>query len=171
MDKPKLVIIMGVSGCGKSTVASALANELNYEFIEADDFHSEENVAHMASGKPLSDRMREPWIETLIHHLGEMAKQNKNCVISFSGLRAAHRSKIKIAAMKATTFHLNGSAELIENRIKRRQGHFMPANLLASQFEALECPAKETHTHQLDIQNNIEFLVDSAKFILNSEQQ
>jgi len=94
-QKQRLVVVMGVSGCGKSTIAQAIAKQLNYEFVEADNFHSQENKDHMANGNALSDAMRKPWIGRLQTHLKQSANAGKSCVLSFSGLRRLHRAKIR----------------------------------------------------------------------------
>ncbi len=159
---PELVIVMGVSGCGKSTVASALAKQLGYQFLEADDFHSAENRAHMASGKALTDAMREPWIDTMLNKLTELGQNNRSCVMSFSGLRAAHRARIRSAPMRVGTLHLEGDAELIEQRLQQRSDHFMPSSLLASQYRALESPNQEVNTESIDINCSVEELVKRA---------
>lgn len=158
----KLIIVMGVSGCGKSTVASALARKLNYQFIEADDFHSAQNRKHMRSGKALNDEMRAPWIASMHTHLSKLAQQNVNSVLSFSGLKAEYRARIKSVPMSVTTLHLQGDKKLIQQRMQRRLNHFMPVSLLDSQYHALENPNQEPNTYALDIDCSIDELVERA---------
>jgi len=159
---PQLIIVMGVSGCGKSTVANALAQHLRYEFIEADDFHSPQNREHMASGQALTDAMREPWVNALREHLTELAKSDQNCVMSFSGLKAAHRARIREVPMQILTLHLEGPRELIQARMNQRANHFMPSSLLDSQFQSLENPNHEANTLSIDIDCTLEQLITKA---------
>lgn len=149
--EPVLIICFGVSGCGKSTVAQHLANRFNFNFIEADDFHSNENKAHMASGKALSDAMREPWVHALCEFLGEQAKQGKSCVMANSCLRQAHRLRFRNLPFRSVFVHLSGSEQLIHARMRSRAGHFMPASLLSSQFAAFESTAGEADVALVDI--------------------
>ena len=93
LSTPVLVISMGVSGCGKSTLAKHLAKKFGLAFLEADDFHSDENKAHMASGKPLTDAMREPWIASMCDNLRDHRERGESCVLAYSGLRRAHRAR------------------------------------------------------------------------------
>lgn len=137
---PKLIVVMGVSGCGKSTIACALAEYYKYEFVEADDFHCEQNKQWMSSGRPLTDSMRAPWIDLLRSHLGRAAADNRSCVMSFSGLRREHRAQMRALPFDLRFLFLQGSKELIGERISARKGHFVGAALLDSQFAALQNP-------------------------------
>lgn len=162
ITETRLIIVMGVSGCGKSTVAEAIAKQLNYAFIEADDFHSVENKAHMRSGQALTDDMREPWVDKLREHITQMALNKTSCVMSFSGLKASHRERIRSAPIESITLHLNGKKELIESRMRSRRGHFMPTSLLDSQFLALEDPSNEANTINIDIDCTVDQLIARA---------
>ena len=157
---------MGVSGCGKSTVASALAEKLSYQYVEADDFHPSINREHMRNGQPLTDDMREPWIDAIHQHLTKLAGQNTSCVLSFSGLKAAHRRRIKSVPMSVTTIYLEGDKELIASRMQKRAGHFMPTSLLASQFQAMEDPSEEGSTFSIDIGCSVQELIARALDLL-----
>lgn len=139
----KLIVTMGVSGAGKSTIASALAEHYGYLYLDADDFHSDHAKAHMASGQPLTDDMREPWIDRIRGHLQEQAGRQEGIVLAFSGLRRAHRARLRQSALPSQFLFLDGDAETIARRIGEREGHFMPPGLLDSQFEALERPDPE----------------------------
>ncbi len=135
MTQPYLIISMGVSGSGKSTLAKRLAEQFDLPFLEADDFHSAENKAHMAAGKPLTDAMREPWITQLC----DTIKTNANsCVLAYSGLRRAHRQRFRELGFKTLFLHLHGEKSVIAERMQARSNHFMPSSLLDSQFAALE---------------------------------
>lgn len=164
-----LIIIMGVSGCGKSTVAKAVAQELNYEYVEGDDFHSDENKTHMASGKALNDSMREPWIALLQAHLKQCARANRSAVLSFSGLRREHRAKMRDLPLNSLFIHLQGDQELIGQRINDRDGHFMPSTLLDSQFEALQSANKKEVLHAVDISQTLDNVINSAVAIAKQE--
>jgi len=166
-----LIVVMGVSGCGKSSVASALANDLSYEFIEADDFHSEKNTAHMASGKPLTDEMRKPWVKALCSQIQLIHQKGQNCVMSFSGLKHHHREQIRQAAKHAIFIHLHGEQMIIHNRMLARKDHFMPAKLLDSQYQALEMPDNEPHTHLVDIDNSLEHIIDTSLNIIKQNEK
>ncbi len=142
-QQPILIICMGVSGSGKSTVAAKLARQLNYDFLEADDFHSPENKQHMAAGKALTDAMREPWINAMCERLKELGSEQHNCVLAYSGLRRAHRDRFRHLGFKVQFILLTGSKELIAKRMNARKTHFMPSSLLDSQFAAMEPPLNE----------------------------
>ncbi len=156
-SKPLVLIVMGVSGCGKSTLANMLANTLNIVALDADDLHSEQNKAHMASGKPLSDEMRLPWINAIRKQLEMYAGTGKSCVLAFSGLRESHRNMLRIDGATVLFIFLHGPKALIAERMTARQGHFMPSTLLDSQFEALQLPNGDDLI-QLDIAQSIEEL-------------
>lgn len=130
---------MGVSGCGKSTVGQLLANELKIPFFDGDDFHPSENITKMESGIPLNDDDRKGWLESLnqlaIKHAASGA------VIACSALKELYRVQLSHQLDKTMMFvYLEGTFEEINNRLKQRTGHYMPANLLKSQFDTLEPP-------------------------------
>ena len=138
MEQPVLVICMGVSGSGKSTVAAELAQRFNLEFIEADDYHSDENRARMKAGIPLTDEQREPWIDTLCRLLEDRRQAGIHCILAYSGLRRAHRQRFRELGFRTFFLHLAGDRDLIAERMTQRSGHYMPASLLDSQFAAME---------------------------------
>ncbi|WP_344630573.1 gluconokinase [Streptomyces glaucosporus] len=127
---------MGVSGSGKTTVGTALAERLGVPYAEADDFHPPENVAKMASGVPLTDEDRRPWLDAIAAWLEE--RGDGGGVVTCSALRRRYRDRLRRAAPELFFVHLHGSPELIAGRIARRKGHFMPPALLRSQIETLE---------------------------------
>ncbi len=135
-----LLIMMGVSGAGKSTMASALSEHFGFTYLDADDFHSEAAKAHMAAGKPLTDEMRAPWITRMCEYLRERANTDATYVLAFSGLKRSHREPFRHCGLDTHFLFLDGDATTIADRISTRQGHFMPPELLDSQFEALERP-------------------------------
>ncbi|MGY1455790.1 gluconokinase [Streptomyces sp. SS8] len=127
---------MGVSGSGKTTVGTALAERLGVPYAEADDFHPPENVAKMASGVPLTDADRAPWLDAIAAWL--KAQGADGGVVTCSALKRVYRDRLRRAAPDVFFLHLDGSPELIGERLSGRTGHFMPSALLKSQFETLE---------------------------------
>ncbi|MCV7381210.1 gluconokinase [Mycobacterium alsense] len=126
---------MGVSGSGKSTVGAALARRLGVPFIDADTLHPPANIAKMAAGEPLTDDDRRPWLD----RVGEwLAAHRDGGVVSCSALKRTYRDRLRAHCPPVTFLHLRGSPELIGARLAARLGHFMPAALLRSQFDALE---------------------------------
>lgn len=131
---------MGVSGSGKTTLAQALARRLGWTFIEADDFHPEANVKKMRSGRPLDDRDRAPWLAAVHEHISALDAAGRDAVVACSGLKAAHRSVLGAGIEDLHFVFLHGDADLIDERLRHRARHFMPAGLLDTQLAALEPP-------------------------------
>jgi gluconokinase len=137
-----IVVVMGVSGSGKSAVGQLLASRLGCPFLDGDDFHPPENVAKMAAGMPLTDADRWPWLGSLNTKL----RQEKKAVLACSALKESYREALSRGLDDCRFVHLRGSIELIRARLKQRQHRYMPASLLESQFATLEPPA-----HSIDI--------------------
>ena len=134
------LVIMGVSGCGKSSVGARLATRLGLNYRDGDDLHPPENVAKMRAGMPLTDGDRWPWLD----RVGQVLLAEAPVIVGCSALKRAYRDRIRTAAGGPVTFvHLAGSQEVIAARMALRQGHYMPLSLLDSQFAALEPPAAE----------------------------
>lgn len=150
-SQPVLIICMGVSGCGKTTLARNLAWDFGFEFLEADDFHSAENKSHMASGKPLTDAMREPWITAMCDALRQHQAGGKSCVLAYSGLRRAHRARFRQLGYPTLFLHLAGIQDIIRQRLEIRSDHFMPTGLLDSQYAALEAALDEPDIKIIDV--------------------
>jgi len=131
---------MGVSGCGKSTVAAELAERLGWELLEADDFHPPENIAKMKAGIPLNDADRAPWLSALHAKLVSTLKAGRHPVLACSALKAGYRQALTRGLAGLQFVYLKGDYDLIWSRISKRRGHFMQADLLRSQFSALEEP-------------------------------
>ncbi len=136
-----VVVIMGVSGVGKTTVGRALAKRLEWTFWEGDDFHPKANVDRMASGIPLSDADRLPWLERIRDRLGEACASNASVVLSCSALKDTYRCLLSDVPCDVRFVLLRASFDTIRERMVHRKGHFMPPELLQSQFQALEEPA------------------------------
>jgi gluconokinase len=137
------VVVMGVCGCGKTTVGRALARALDHEFLDADDFHPEANVAKMANGVALTDDDRWPWLDRLAAAMRERAASGRGVVLACSALKEAYRARLRggVDAMgELKLVYLKGDAATIAPRLGARSGHYMPGSLLASQFAALEEP-------------------------------
>ena len=134
------LVIMGVSGCGKSSVGAGLATRLGLNYRDGDDLHPPENVAKMRAGMPLTDADRWPWLD----RVEQVLLAEAPVIVGCSALKRAYRDRIRTAAGGPVTFvHLAGSQEVIAARMALRQGHYMPLSLLDSQFAALEPPAAE----------------------------
>jgi carbohydrate kinase (thermoresistant glucokinase family) len=150
------VLLMGVSGSGKSTVGKRLAEQLGSTFLDADDFHPVGNVVKMAAGNPLTDEDRMPWLQAIAAELGDMRAQGKPFVLACSALKQAYRELLLKEAPDTALMFLKGSPELIRERLSSRKGHFMTSALLDSQFEALEAPAD---SFEISIDGSVESLV------------
>jgi carbohydrate kinase (thermoresistant glucokinase family) len=134
-----IVVLMGVCGCGKTTVGRPLAQELGWTFVDADDLHPGANVEKMASGVPLTDEDRWPWYERIVAELQRLTRSGKHVVLACSALKQAYRDRLARGG-DLRIVYMQGDAATIEPRIASRSGHFMPASLLASQFATLEEP-------------------------------
>ena len=157
------VVVMGVSGSGKSTIAEGIADVLAFAYIDGDDLHSEANVAKMASGTPLSDADRWPWLDRIGETLAAALAADRGLVIACSALKWAYRDRIRRSAPEARFVFLDGSASLIRERMKHRKGHYMPTGLLDSQFATLERPADdEPHVLTVGIDAGIDAVVGDA---------
>ena len=133
-----IVVVMGVSGAGKTTIGEALARRLGWRFIDADDYHPPENVAKMGAGTPLEDEDRWPWLD----RLNLILRNEDNAVIACSALKETYRRRLTDGLSNSRIVYLHGTPELIRSRMKARPHRYMPASLLDSQFAALEPPAR-----------------------------
>jgi len=136
-----IVVLLGVSGSGKTTIGQQLAARLRWPFFDGDDFHPEQNIAKMAQHQPLTDADREPWLERLAELIETSTDTGRSAVIACSALRQTYRDRLARGYREVVFVYLKGSFELIRDRLLHRRGHFMPADLLPSQFAALEEPA------------------------------
>ena len=151
------IVVMGVSGSGKSTVGAALAQRLRVPFADADDFHPEANIAKMTAGHALDDDDRRPWLDSI----GEwLAAHADGGVMSCSALKHAYRDQLREHCPDVEFLHLAGTPEVIGRRQASRPGHFMPALLLASQFETLEPLAADENGVDVNVDQNIDSIVN-----------
>jgi gluconokinase len=152
------IVVMGVTGCGKTTVGIALAEALGIEFIDSDVLHSEANKKKMSSGTPLTDSDREPWLQ----EVSKALQSHESVVVACSALKKSYRSTILAGAPKTKFVHLSGSKELIFARLSERSHHFMPIGLLDSQFQTLE-PLDQGETGKVfEISKPVDQIVDEA---------
>ena len=156
---PRVLIIMGVSGSGKSEVGSALAKALGGVFHDADSFHPAANVAKMSAGIPLNDEDRKPWLEKMRREIILGTPTGETAVLACSALKKAYREYLREGQEDVWMVYLKGSFELILERISARQGHFMKADLLRSQFATMEEPTDEPRVIIADIDAPISQIV------------
>ncbi len=132
------IVVMGVSGSGKTSVARELTRQLGWAYIEGDDLHPEANVAKMAAGTPLTDEDRWPWLRALAEWIGEHEAAGANAVVTCSALKRSYRELLCDGHPSVWFAHVTADAELIRTRVEHRTGHYMPASLLDSQLSTLE---------------------------------
>jgi len=152
-----VLVVMGVSGSGKSTVGAAIAQRLRVPFADADDFHPPANIAKMTAGRALDDDDREPWLEAIGEWLD--AAHPRGGVMSCSALKRKYRDRLRRHSPDLEFLHLDGSLEVIGRRQASRPGHFMPASLLASQFATLEPLEPDEHGEVIDVDQSIDAIV------------
>jgi gluconokinase len=153
------IVVMGVSGCGKSTVARLLSERLGWPMAEGDDFHSAANKAKMAAGAPLTDEDRGPWLESLRDWID---RQPSHAIITCSSLKRSYRDVLRTARGRIRFLHLDGSPQVLGQRMAARKGHFMPAALLISQLETLERLGPDEDGTVVDIDATEDEIVDLA---------
>lgn len=145
MSSRRVIVVMGVSGTGKSTIGRALAEALGLPFVEGDDLHPESNVDKMAAGIPLTDADRAPWLDRIA------AELDRPVVITCSALKRAYRDRLRRAAPDLVLVYLHGAPDLLASRMAQRDGHFMPTALLESQLSTLEEPAADEDAIPVDV--------------------
>jgi carbohydrate kinase (thermoresistant glucokinase family) len=160
------IVVMGVSGCGKSSVGVALAETLGARFIDGDDLHPEANKAKMGAGIPLDDDDRWPWLDLVSKALAEDASTFTGTVIACSALKRSYRERILAGAPNTFFIHLDGSREILQQRLGNRTGHFMPATLLDSQLATLEPLADDEPGAVIDIDQPISQIIALAQVLI-----
>ncbi len=159
---PLAIVVMGVSGSGKTTIAQALAAHYGYRFLDADDYHSVAARAQMAAGQPLTDAMRLPWVELLAATLRDCVQAGESVVLAFSGLRGTHRQLLRRSGIPIRFVFLHAAPHVIAARLSARAGHFMPASLLDSQLQTLELPLDEADVVSVDVDTTVAEVVQDA---------
>jgi carbohydrate kinase (thermoresistant glucokinase family) len=162
------IVVMGVSGCGKSSVGIALAETLGARFIDGDDLHPAANKAKMSAGIPLDDSDRWPWLDLVSKALAEEVVETSGgsftgTVVACSALKRAYRERILAGAPNTFFVHLDGSREILEQRLGARSGHFMPASLIDSQLATLEPLGADESGCVLNVEDSIPRLVEQAR--------
>lgn len=156
------IVVMGVSGCGKSTIGALIAGALGVPFVDGDSLHPQSNIEKMAGGQPLNDDDRWPWLAAVGKTLTDAGGQGSGMVIACSALRRAYRDAILEAAPNTRFVHLSGSREVLASRLEGRSGHFMPPALLDSQFATLEPLADDEPGIVVDIDQQVPAIVSEA---------
>jgi gluconokinase len=163
----RIIVVMGVSGCGKSTIAKTIAEQLNAHFKDGDELHPESNIKKMESGIPLTDMDREPWLNDVASYAREHSALHGICVIACSALKLRYREILNEAGNVVYVF-LEGSFELIASRMNARIDHFMPDTLLKSQFNALEDPRSEDNVVTVGIEDGPPAIASNAVKVLHT---
>ena len=161
-----IVIVFGVSGAGKTTIGKLLAEELGWQFYEADDFHPRANIEKMRSGRPLTDEDRWPWLKLLREQITRSLASREDAVLACSALKRAYREGLRVNEDVKFVF-LRGDYALVENQLRRRRGHFMNPALLQSQFADLEEPRPDEDVITIDLGRSPQELVDEIEVKLN----
>ncbi|MEO9324074.1 gluconokinase [Nocardioides sp. C4-1] len=156
------VVVMGVSSTGKSLVGRRLAERLGAEFVEGDDLHPQVNIDKMAAGTPLTDDDRWPWLEAIVERTRQVGADGRSTVVTCSALKRAYRDVLRTAAPDTFFVHLHGTFNLLAQRMREREGHFMPPSLLQSQFESLEPLDDDENGALVDVGAEPDAVVEAA---------
>jgi gluconokinase len=166
------VVVMGVAGAGKTTIGRALAERLGAEFLEGDQFHPAANIAKMSRGEALDDADRAPWLDRLGEELARRGGEGRDVVLACSALKRDYRDRLRRFCPALRFVYLRGDPEMIRARLAARRGHFMPPELLESQFSALQEPAADEAAIAVDVRMATGRLVsDIAAWIAGADRQ
>ena len=157
---PCALVVMGVSGSGKSTIGEKLAQRLGWSYEDGDKFHPLSNVAKMSAGQPLTDQDRWPWLQAIANEIDRVCEARGHAVIACSALKRAYRDLLVHGRPDVRIIYLQGTQDLIADRLALRKGHFMPPGLLASQFKTLEPPDASENPVTVSIDAPVETIVD-----------
>ena len=158
---PCALVVMGVSGSGKSTIADRLAERLDWTYEDGDRFHPASNVAKMSAGQPLTDEDRWPWLQAIADEIDRVCEAGEQAVIACSALKRVYRGILVHGKNDIRIVYLNGTQQLIAGRLSHRKGHFMPPGLLASQFKTLEPPKQNENPVTVSIDASVDAIVDN----------
>lgn len=159
--RPTVLVLMGVSGVGKTTTGQRLAKKLGWEFRDADEFHPAENIEKMKSGEPLTDDDRWPWLDAIGGWMDARLGNGGHAIVTCSALRRIYRERLLSGRPDVRLVFLKGSKALIADRLTRRNGHFMPPGLLESQFNTLEEPRRDERAIVVDVSKSPSRVVSS----------
>jgi gluconokinase len=159
-ETPCALIVMGVSGSGKSTIGEKLAQRIGWRYEDGDKFHPASNVAKMSAGQPLTDEDRWPWLRAIANEVDRVCDAGEHVVIACSALKRAYRDVLVHGRGDVRIIYLKGTEELIASRLALRKGHFMPPGLLASQFKTLEPPDSSENPVTVSIDASVETIID-----------
>ncbi|MGO6671952.1 gluconokinase [Rhizobium leguminosarum] len=163
MNRPHAIIVMGVSGCGKSSVGEKLAEALHLAFVEGDALHPSANVEKMSKGIPLTDEDRMPWLDRIGEDIKASLEKGEGIIVSCSALKRLYRDRLRAAAGGNLFFvYLEGSRALLMKRMGERKGHFMPVSLLDSQLATLQVPTGEPGVVTVDIDDTVDGIAATA---------
>jgi gluconokinase len=160
------IILMGVSGCGKTSVGQALPEALGWPFYDGDDFHPQANIDKMSKGSPLDDSDRQPWLELLHQLIADHLDSDRSLIMACSALKAKYRQTLRGRLESILFVHLAGSFELIYSRMRNREGHYMKADMLRSQFDGLELPEEAL---QLSVEASVSQIVEDIIMHIGTE--
>lgn len=164
-----LVVVMGVSGSGKTVVGNFLADKLGCLFVDGDDLHPPENVERMRAGQKLDDETRKPWLAAICQSAESSFTEASSIVIACSALKAKYREQLRSVSKPVWFVFLNGPQEVIQARMEKRKGHYMPASLLDSQFADLEIPENEPNVVPVDVDQPMEVMLETCWELLQSQ--
>ncbi len=168
----ELVLVMGVSGTGKSTIAESLAEQLNFIYLDADDFHSDQAKKMMADGEAINDEIRQAWITRILLFLADEHHHNTRFVLAYSGLKKSQRQRFQQLETALSGIFLHGEAALIAQRLTNRTEHFFPKVLLDSQYDALELPSDDNDENikLININQSIKDILTQASFFVKLQR-
>ncbi len=159
-DGARIVVVMGVSSSGKTTVGEEMARRLHAPFLDGDAYHPPANIAKMSAGIPLTDDDRWPWLKAIADEIDRVCRAGRTVVIACSALKRAYRDVLVHGRSDVRIVFLDGTQALIANRLAQRKGHFMPAGLLESQFETLQPPGAGENPVTVSIDASVDTVVD-----------
>ena len=169
-ELPCALVVMGVAGSGKSTIGEALSQRLGWRYEDGDSFHPAANVAKMSAGQPLTDDDRWPWLEAIAAEIARCRQAGQHIIIACSALKKAYRDILVHGRDDIRMVYLNGSHDLIADRLGHRKGHFMPPGLLDSQFATLAPPSPDERPISVSIDAPVDMIVDGIVQQLQPDQ-